>query len=85
KDVDPVRTTSNDIVEIFTVLGIEAVSDCSSRLSQSLLMQSAAERAQLSIFRACRPTLGAGSSQTQIPGSRCKEKKKSHTSFLGRS
>uniref|UniRef100_A0A452UNE9 DNA-directed RNA polymerase subunit n=1 Tax=Ursus maritimus TaxID=29073 RepID=A0A452UNE9_URSMA len=25
KDVDPVRTTSNDIVEIFTVLGIEAV------------------------------------------------------------
>uniref|UniRef100_UPI00358E2B84 DNA-directed RNA polymerase II subunit RPB1 isoform X2 n=1 Tax=Myxine glutinosa TaxID=7769 RepID=UPI00358E2B84 len=25
KDVDPIRTTSNDIVEIFTVLGIEAV------------------------------------------------------------
>jgi hypothetical protein len=39
--------------------GVSQRSDCSSRLSQSLLMQSAAERAQLSIFRACRPTLSA--------------------------
>ncbi|KAG0729095.1 DNA-directed RNA polymerase II subunit RPB1 [Chionoecetes opilio] len=38
RDVDPVRTTSNDILEVFEVLGIEAVRKCIEKEMNAVLM-----------------------------------------------
>ena len=38
RDVDPVRTSSNDILEVFEVLGIEAVRKCIEREMNAVLM-----------------------------------------------